>query len=298
MRNIILLIIRFKDFLAYATLSFIAFSLMVNFNHLQRSNWLHSAGSVTGSISAGTSGISNYFFLKTDNNKLALENARLQKELLFIKKEMEKNLPLSLSSKDSLAKNNHGPVFKGFQMPRLSIDTTDVFTPAVVINNSVNSTTNFISLNKGKKDGVLIDDGVVTENGLVGRVVSTSNNFCLVKSILHINNPVSVVLKKQNELGDLVWEGEKGNVAEIKHIPRHTSVMAGDSVFTAGYGSVYPSHHFVGRISKVELPENDAFYNLKIKLSVNYNSLKHVYIYKNLYSGELRGLNAQTDTIP
>lgn len=291
MRNILLLILRFKNFLVYAFFSLVAFSLMINFNHLQRSNWLNSSGAVTGTINASTTGISDYFYLKTRNKQLASANAKLQTEILTLKKERENSFNGSNESSDSLSRKNliHNS---------LPHDSTVVFLPALVINNSINSNTNFIGLNKGEKDGLSVDDGVITENGIIGRIVSTSTHFSLVKSILHINNAVSVKLTKQNELGTLVWVGEKGNTAVIKNIPRHTTVTEGDSVFTSGYGTVYPPHHFVGTISKAELPENDAFYDLKIQLSVNYNSIKHVYVYKNLLATELRGLNAQTDTIP
>ena len=303
MRNIFLLLHRFKDLFVYLFACLISVILMVNFNHVHRSSWLHSSNAVTGNINQTTSSISNYFGLRKTNNALADANASLLEKIKYLELEnqrlnhsqtvlQEPKTSDSLSTQDSMSvkKLNPNYVFKN--------DSIHQFIPALVTKITTNSNTNFISLDKGLKDGIRIDDGVVTENGIVGRVVSVEQHFCLVKSILHTNNEISIVLKTQKELGTLFWKGNEINTVEIKDISRHTTINKGDSVLTSGYGLVYPPNHYIGKISEVNLTESSAFYELRSELSVNFNQLRHVYIYKNALIKELRHLDAQTDTLP
>jgi len=292
MRNLILLILRFKNLLSYLFLSLLSFIFIVNFNHIQRSNWLNSTNRISGNVNETTANIGSYFRLKQINKELTTQNANLLQKLT--KLNSDKHLDTVIFERDSLKikslVTDYHPDSNDFYIGR--------YTGAEVIKNTTNSNTNFITINKGSKDSIKIDDGAVTKNGIVGRVVSTSEHFALIKSVLHTNNNISVKLKKQRELGTLYWTGDNSNEAHVKDIPRHVELNLGDSVITSGYGTVYPSEHLVGTIKEVTLEDHDAFYDIIITLSTNFNSLDQVYIYHNEYSPELRALLKQTDTIP
>jgi len=292
MRNLILLILRFKNLLSYLFLSLLSFIFIVNFNHIQRSNWLNSTNRISGNVNETTANIGSYFRLKQINKELTTQNANLLQKLT--KLNSDKHLDTVIFERDSLKikslVTDYHPDSNDFYIGR--------YTGAEVIKNTTNSNTNFITINKGSKDSIKIDDGAVTKNGIVGRVVSTSEHFALIKSVLHTNNNISVKLKKQRELGTLYWTGDNSNEAHVKDIPRHVELNIGDSVITSGYGTVYPSEHLVGTIKEITLEDHDAFYDIIITLSTNFNSLDQVYIYHNEYSPELRALLKQTDTIP
>ena len=292
MRNLILLILRFKNLLSYLFLSLLSFIFIVNFNHIQRSNWLNSTNRISGNVNETTANIGSYFRLKQINKELTTQNANLLQKLT--KLNSDKHLDTVIFERDSLKikslVTDYHPDSNDFYIGR--------YTGAEVIKNTTNSNTNFITINKGSKDSIKIDDGAVTKNGIVGRVVSTSEHFALIKSVLHTNNNISVKLKKQRELGTLFWTGDNSNEAHVKDIPRHVELNIGDSVITSGYGTVYPSEHLVGTIKEITLEDHDAFYDIIITLSTNFNSLDQVYIYHNEYSTELRALLKQTDTIP
>ena len=66
---------------------------------------------------------------------------------------------------------------------------------------------NFLTLNKGIKDGIKIGQGVVINDGIVGIVKSVSQNYSLVISILNKKTNVSIKFKKNNYVGSLIWNG-------------------------------------------------------------------------------------------
>lgn len=69
------------------------------------------------------------------------------------------------------------------------------FWSARVINNSINLSQNYITLNKGSLDGVEEGMGVFNEQGIVGRVKGTSSHFSSVISVLHTDLLISSKIK-------------------------------------------------------------------------------------------------------
>ena len=75
-------------------------------------------------------------------------------------------------------------LYLGFDLDR-DLDAKDVFNlSAKVINNSIFKRNNYLTINKGKKHGVEDGMGVISTNGVIGIVHSTSENYALIISIL------------------------------------------------------------------------------------------------------------------
>ena len=75
---------------------------------------------------------------------------------------------------------------------------------------------NFLTLNKGSKDGIRIGQGVIINDGIVGIVKSVSQNYSLVISILNKKTNVSIKFKKNNYVGSLKWNGYNYKKAKLK----------------------------------------------------------------------------------
>lgn len=56
---------------------------------------------------------------------------------------------------------------------------------ASVIKNSIQHAKNYLTIDKGTKDGLVQDMGVITSNGVVGIVENTSKNFATVQTLLN-----------------------------------------------------------------------------------------------------------------
>ena len=116
------------------------------------------------------SSINHYLSLKEKNKILLNENVRIKNQL----------------SKYSFEKNLNFVDYNNYYF----------FKSARVINNSVFKRNNFLTLNKGIKDGIKIGQGVVINDGIVGIVKSVSQNYSLVISILNKKTNVSIKFKK------------------------------------------------------------------------------------------------------
>lgn len=172
-----------------------------------------------------------------------------------------------------------------------SIDYTRYsFIVAKVANNSVHRKSNFLTLDKGSRDGVEKGMGVITSNGIVGIVLNTSPHFSSVQSLLHPDSKISVTLDSSSVFGSLAWGSNiDPRFAMVRDIPNHVQVKKGEKVFTSGY-SLFPAGIYVGKIVETGITSGESFLDLKIMLSTDFSNLSHVYIVKDLFVEEKEGL--------
>jgi rod shape-determining protein MreC len=209
--------------------------------------------------------LNEYLSFGESNAQLAKENAELRKIIISGKIPIDS----SISSKTDST-----------YLTRYSVIVSKV------INNSITEDKNFITINKGKKDNVDVDMGIIGPNGIVGKVKSCSDHFSTVYSVLHTNNPISAKLKKSNTEGSIQWDGSDPNYVILKNIPRHIKIIANDTILTSSYSDVYPEGIMIGKIVDFKVKGDEAFYRIKVKLSTDFKSLGYVYVVNNILRQE------------
>lgn len=270
MRSLFRYLLKNYAFVLFISLEIIAFIMIFNNNKYQRAQYLNSANRVTGSIYNSFNSVVHYFELAEVNEKLSAENAQL-KTLLF-------NDSVDYKAPDSVITANY------------NLDSSYLFIPARVINNSVNNPHNYITLNKGRKHGIFPDQGIVAANGIVGVVIDVSEKYAVGLSVLNRRWSISAKLKNTGYFGSLYWRGSDYQVAGLMEIPFHVDVEQGDTVVTSGYSSVFPEGIMIGTIHSFDKAEGENYYNIDVKLSTDFKSLSHVEVVKNLNRQEIEEL--------
>ena len=148
---------------------------------------------------------------------------------------------------------------------------------------------NYIVLNKGEKDGVRPDMGVITPNGVLGVVNAVSENACSVISILSNEISVSVKLEKADIFCIMSWNQKSSGGAVLVDIPPHIPVMAGDTVLTSGNSSVFPPDIPLGVVKSSKMGKR-GFLKADVKLFENYRSVQFVSIARNNLKNEIDSL--------
>lgn len=208
---------------------------------------------------------------------------------------------------DSLAKENaelRARVAESFySLKKEEISVTDstahplqVFSymPAKVVKNSVNQAANYLYLNKGKRLGITPQMGVITANGIVGQVVSVTENYSAVMSVLNKNFRISAKLKKSKFFGQLLWEGKNARIVHLSEIPKHVPVKMGDTVVTSGYSVLFPENIMIGRVKKVDAKPENNFQEIDVELSADMNNLDYVYVVNHMQRQEIQQLDSAT----
>ena len=269
MQQILFFFIRNKNFLLFSALFLIAFALTIQSNSYHTVRFTSSANFLSGTIYSIKSNAFDYFGLQDENTRLVNENIFLRKQLEAFKNNSE------IIIKDS---NNLSVKYE--------------FIPARVINNSYAQTKNLLTIKKGSKDGIKIDMGVITSNGIVGIVNNVSENYATVQSLLNTNSQVNARLKNSNHFGSIKWNTKATNIVQLTDVNRLAPVRVGDTIITDGKSTIFPEGLPIGTVKKYELGENDS-YNLDIQLFNDMTNLKHVYLITNNHAQEIKELEKE-----
>ena len=267
MKNIFLFIRRYFTFIFFITLQIISIVFLVNFNKTHQAVYSGVANEVTGSINGRYNKVQNFFHLQESNQLLLEENTRL-KNLLGINFETPDTIRLNIL--DSLYRDTTGKMRKF------------VWLPAKVVNNSIALQTNYITLHRGTNQGVNKDMAVVGPQGIVGIVVDVSKNYAKVMSVLHINNKVSAMLKKNFITGIVEWDGKDPKYITLNKIPKTTVVAKGDTVVTSRYSSIFPPNIVVGIVEEVKKDPVNNYFIIKLKTATNFYTLEYVNLVENV----------------
>jgi len=265
MRSLILFLWKRRFFLLFLILEIISILLIVSNNSYQRSKFISASNGFTGNILSLYDNATSYLNLKTTNELLAKENAKLRSKL---KNSSLKHDTLHQEIKDSVYKQH----YKYFE--------------AKIISNSFQKRNNYLILSKGKTQGVYPEMGVVTQNGVLGVVNSVSENFSSVISILHSKSAIDAKLLRTGYTGTITWNGKNYRIGQLENIPSHVNVNQGDTVVTSGYSSLYPEGIMVGMVSKVVKKKGEGFYHIDIQFSVDYNKVEYAYLVFNILKEE------------
>ena len=261
MRSLFLFLFKYRTFFVFVILQILCFWLIVSNNRYQSAAFFTSSNQLAATIMTTTDNISDYFNLGAQNRKLAEENARLKK-LLNEKQQISSYFP-GKRVKDTA-------VLKQFD-----------YVPAKVVKNSVNWSNNYITINKGAKDGVKKGMGVVSHDGIVGIVKSSSRHFSTITSLLHSNIYISSVIKRTGDLCSTTWDGRDPYQASLRFVPRHIRLQPGDTIVTSGFNAIFDKGTLIGTVKETGIEENATFYNVTLELATDFNSLSYVYVIEN-----------------
>src|SRR5690606_20510883 len=102
---------------------------------------------------------------------------------------------------------------------------------AKVTNNSIHQKNNYITLDKGRLQGIKKGMGVISASGIVGIVLNVSDHFSTVQSLLHSETRISAALEDSKAFGSLTWgDNYDAQVGTLKDIPNHIKVRKGEAV--------------------------------------------------------------------
>lgn len=261
MQLLFLFLYKYRAFFTFLFLELLCIWLIVQNNSYQGAKYFNSSNRFAASLLHTSDGISDYFTLGEVNQRLAEENAALRRKL-----EQYNQSVYDLN----VRRRRDAQVIGKYD-----------FIAAKVINNSTRRFDNYITINKGSKDGVTPDMAVIDGHGAVGKVKSVSRNFSVITSILHGDVLVSAKIKRTGDICTAKWDGLDPQKAELLYVPRHVDLQVGDTVTTSGYNAIFPEDVPVGYVEQFEVRDEALFYDVKISLATDLNQLSYVYLVKN-----------------
>jgi len=273
MRNLLFFIYKYYTFLLFFGLEIFAIIILNRFNTYHRASFLNQTSAVTSGFFESVGKTKNYFNLGTINDSLMAENARLREELLY---SLYSNHIAMNKVRDTIYKQQYE------------------YIAAEIVNNSVTRRNNYITLNKGSLHGIEPEMGVMSANGVVGIVMTVSDHYSVVLSLLNGNCKISAKLRKDNAFGSCVWDGIDSRYARVLDVNKHVTIAVDDQIETSGYSTIFPEGIAIGKIYSHSLDAGDNFHTIKVELATDFATVKNVYVIRNLMKAEQKNLETKT----
>ena len=263
MQQIIDFIIRKKDVVVYLILLIFSLTLVFNSNYFHKSKVLIFSNSIANYSTENFNYLNEYFELKKINSSLLEENLVLKNQL----EKINKNISL-----DSLTNINFS------------------YKNAKVISNNLSSFKNRLVINKGIKDGLKTEMGVISSDGIVGIIDNTTKRYSSIMSILNIEMKINAKVKRTEHFGTLEWDGFDTRHLTLNDISETAKIKVGDSIITGGMSLIFPEGINIGTVSKI-ISQNETHSNTKgraIKISVRDDSVIDYDIRENYLNIEVK----------
>ena len=277
MRNLINFLWKHSSWIVFAVYAVISCVLLFGRNPYQRSVYFSSANRASVVVYDLQSEVTSYIGLRKANRDLLLRNGELELEVLNLREQLNKYR--TTAGSDTL--------------PFDSVLHDYDFIVARVINNSLAQINNYITINKGRADGVEPEMGVVNQNGVVGIINAVSEHRAVTISVLNPKLRLSCKVKGSDYFGSLVWDAVNPRYAILEEMPRHVEFAPGDTIVTSGYSSVFPEGLMIGVVSDYKKQRDDNFYALRVALSPDFGNLGYVRVISNRMKEEQNRLEKE-----
>lgn len=277
MQQIINFLVRSRNTLWFLFLLVIALTFTIQSHTYHSNKFINSTGFLTGGIFEFQNNVVAYFRLKKYNQRLLEENTKLKESIQ----------QLSVANNNEFSKKTiHKDSIKGAKYN---------YNYAQVINSTYRKKKNYLTLNKGKTEGIAADMGVITDLGIVGIVDQVSAKYATVISIINENSRINAQLKKSNHFGSLIWNGKDPNLVQLIDIPRLAPLAKGDTIITGGRSTIFPKGIKIGVIKNFTLNSDQNYFTVDVKLFNDMTDVGFVQIVTNNEAIEIKEIESTVD---
>jgi rod shape-determining protein MreC len=147
---------------------------------------------------------------------------------------------------------------------------------AQVIGTSGTESSRLLYLDKGARDGIKVDQPVITPDGVVGKVLAVFGDH--VSQVLLVSDATSGVgaLLLSSRLQGIVKGSPNGELT-LNYIMGDENVPAGEVIVTSGGDRIFPKGLPIGTVTKVGMGRN-LFLDIRVKPAVPLNRLEEVLV--------------------
>lgn len=214
-----------------------------------------------------------------DNTALKEENAALKKQLA----EME--AAIRQAEKDS-AENERLKQLLGLQSQRP--DLTSDLQAAMITEHTVTNWTSSLTIDKGTRHGLEVNDCVISETGaFVGLISEVGTNWATILTLVDTDTSLGAQVFRSGDLGlaqgNFSLMGE--NRLRLEYLPADCSLLGGDLVVTSGLGGYYPAGLVIGSVTEVQQDDSGATSYAILAPAADFNALEEVFVIRSFDPG-------------
>jgi rod shape-determining protein MreC len=145
---------------------------------------------------------------------------------------------------------------------------------ASVIAGDSSNFSNTIIIDQGSMSGIKKDTVVISQAGLVGRVIDSSSDISRISLIIDPNSRISAITSRSRQIG--VVYGTPSGSCSMRYIPLDADIQEGDEVLTSGFSDVYPKGIMIGKVYKIVKEPRGLSLSALVQPAVDFTRLEEV----------------------
>jgi len=164
---------------------------------------------------------------------------------------------------------------------------------AHIIGRNVSNWYRAMVIDKGARDGVHAEMGVITDAGVVGRIVRVNPTTSIMLLLSDPNVAITGMIQTSRDEG--IIQGTPQGTIHMKYLPPLSSVQVGDAIVTSGLTDDFPRGLHIGQIQEVTKAATDLFQSGEVTPIVDFSKLEGVLVitsFPPIVSGETPGVGA------
>ncbi len=223
---------------------------------------------VQGWFASRTQAMVEFFTVPRDVATLRQENLSLQNQVSQLQSEL-------LAARQQLTETDILYALLDYARAK----PENKYVAASVIGRDPSPFVKYIIINHGSDDGIVKGMPVVTQQGLVGKVVAVTATAARVQLITDPGSIINVRLEEANTDGQVL--GSVTGDVSLDMVNPGANLVQGDLILTSGLGGIYPSDILIGQVLSPETSDSTLFQKATVQPVVDFVNLRAVLIITN-----------------
>ncbi len=159
-----------------------------------------------------------------------------------------------------------------------------VFESAKIVSWDSSNWANCFTISKGAKDGIELEDAVVTEyNALVGQVVELGDNWATVRTLVDVDFGTSVLVGVSGNTAMVIGDFSlmQSDRAKLAYLTDSSTVFEEDTVITSGEGGSFPQGLLVGTVTALTTDDGGQTISGIVEPACDLSQLTQVFVIKD-----------------
>ena len=196
----------------------------------------------------------------------------IKKENLRLKEEISKINTLKINLTETQVENERLEQLLGFK----SNIQQQSLAARVIAHDLLFGTHSTIRINRGKQDGVEINQSAITPLGAVGVVFHVEKTFSDILVLTDNFSTIDAMVQRSRVRGIIV--GKRGAACIMQYLEKTDDVQNGDLIITTGLDNIFPKGIPIGYVTKVQKRSHDISQHIEVEPLINPHKLEEVLI--------------------
>jgi len=167
---------------------------------------------------------------------------------------------------------------------------------ATVVANTINRAQNFVTINRGLRDGVTPDMVLLAPGGsMLGYIVDCTDRYSVAIPLLNTSFRASGKLEGTDYFGSVYWDGVDPHSVLLGELSKYAEPKIGQRVITTGFSQFFPENVLIGWVESASMNENRTAYTVRLKLATDFARLTDIILVENRDACEVLDLQARQE---